>query len=80
MLMNSNGAVQRQGGADTNTRNHETDLVDQAIGQHPTQVILDNRVENREAGHGDADIDQDLFTRKAACQAIDGNLGGKGGE
>ncbi len=57
---------------------HEADLVDHAVGQHPAQVVLDDGVEDGEAGHDGADVDQELGARKAAGQGVDRHLGGEG--
>ena len=66
--------------ADTNTNHHEADLVYQAEGEHPAEVILDYREEDREHGHGGADIDQHLGAGIASRQPIDRNFGGKGAQ
>ena len=38
-----------EGAADPDADDHEAELVDHAVGEHPAQVVLDHRVEDREA-------------------------------
>ena len=73
----SNRTIQCQRGANADTTYHETKLVDQAITQNPSQVIFDNRVEYREAGHDRTDIYQQISAWKASRQRIYSHLCGK---
>ena len=71
-------AVQRHFGPDPNANNHEPQLVIEAIGQHPAQIIFNFCKENRKQRHYSTDVDQDLGPRKTACQRIYRQFGGKG--
>ena len=69
-----------QGSADADAADHESDLVDHAIGEHPPQVVLDDRVEDGKAGHRHADVDEHLRARKAAGERVHRDLGGEHAE
>ena len=56
--------VDGQRRADPDAADHETHLVDQAVGQHPPHVVDDDRVKNRKAGHERPGPDQQLGTRE----------------
>ena len=73
-------AVDRQRGADADAADHEPHLVDEAVGQHPAQVVFDDREKDGERGHDGADPDQGLGPRKAPGQDIDGRFGGEGAQ
>ena len=70
-------AVDGQLRADAQGAHHEADLVVQAVGKHPPEVVLDHREEDREHGHDRADPDQPLKAREIPRQRIDGELGGE---
>ncbi len=74
------GAVDRQRGADADAADHEAELVDQAVGQHAPQIVLDDRVEDRETRHDGADVDEQLGAWETACKGVDGDLGGEGAQ
>ena len=74
------GAVDGQLGTDTDTDNHEADLVDQAVRQHPPEIIFNHRIEDRKGGHHRPDPDQGLGAGEGTGQGIDRCLGGKGGK
>ena len=71
------GAIDGKCRANTNTDHHKSNLVDQAVGQNTAQIIFDHRKENREAGHGCADVNQHLSTRVSAGQGVHRDFGGK---
>ena len=74
------GAVDRQFGSNSDPDDHEAELVVQAVGQNPPQVVLDHGVEDRERGHHRADPDQHLGAGVAARKRIHRELGGEGRE
>ena len=71
------GAVQCQLCTDPDPRDHEPDLVDQAVGQDASKVVLNDRVEDGEHGHGGADVDEDFGACVATRQSVNGELGGE---
>ena len=77
------GAVDRHLGAEPDPHHHEAQLVDHAVAENPTEIVLDHGVEDREGRHQRADVEQDLDTHelyagKGPGEGIDGDLGGKG--
>ena len=73
-------AVDGQFGADADAADHEAQLVVEAVGENPPEVVHDHRVEDRKGRHGGADVNQDLGPRVAPGKRIDGELGGEGAE
>ena len=73
----SDGTVDGESGTDTDTNHHEADLVNQAIGQDSSQVILNNCVEDRESRHGPANEYQLFGPGEGSGQSVDCSLGGK---
>ena len=69
------GAVHGERGAQSDANDHETDLVDHAVGQDPAKIIFNHRIKNREAGHGGTDINQYFGTCETARQCVNGNFG-----
>ena len=62
----------------SDTANHKTDLVDEAVGQHAPHIICNHGVEYRKAGHKGPGPDQNGGPRKGSCQYIDGAFGRQG--
>ncbi len=58
------GSVDGQGRSDTDAAHHEPDLVDEAVGQDPPDVVLQYRVKDREGRHEGAEPDQQLGARE----------------
>ena len=58
------GAVDGQRGTDSDAYHHKADLIDLAVAKHPSQVILDDRKEDREHGHACSNHHEDLGPRK----------------
>ncbi len=63
--------------ADTDTGDHEADLVDDRIGQDAPHVVFEDRVNDPVEYHVKAKIDQDLSTRETAYEDIDGGFCGE---
>src|SRR5690606_16016711 len=73
-------AVNGQGCAYAYAHHHKAELVDEAVGENPAQVVFDHREENRKAGHGGADVNQQLRSGITPRQGVNRHLGGKGAE
>ncbi len=67
-------AIDGQVGANAHPDQHEADLVDHAITEHTTHVVLDHRVEDREGRHGAPDQDQRVLAGEHHHKAVDGAL------
>ena len=74
------GAVHRQRGPDPDPADHEADLVHHGVAERASEVVLDHGVEDREAGHERADVDQHLFAREPPRQGVHRHLGREGAE
>ena len=70
----------RQWCADPDSAHHETDLVDDAVGQDAPHVIFEQRVHDAVEGHDTADRYQDFLTGESAHESVDCSLGGVGAE
>ena len=73
-------AVDRQFGTDADGHDHEAELVVQAVGKNPPHVVFDHREKHRERRHQATDDDQQVGSRKAPRQRVDGKLRGEGRE
>ena len=76
----SDRPVDGQFRADAHANHHEANLVDFAVAEDTTQVVLNDGVENRKARHDRTDINQQFRPGKAAGQRIHRHFGGKGAE
>jgi hypothetical protein len=74
----SDGAVEGQLRADADADHHEAELVVEAVGEHPPQVVFDHRIEDRKRGHCGADRHQNFGAGVSPRQRIDGHLRGEG--
>ncbi len=71
------GAVQRHRGPDADRHDHETDLVDDRIGEDAPHIVLEQRIDNAVEDHVKADRDEDVGTREADQQREYRCLGGE---
>ncbi len=71
-------AVERHRRADADSRDHEADLVDDAVGEDPAHVVLEQRVDDAVEDHVQADPHEDVRARKAPQEHVDRRLGRKG--
>ena len=71
------GAIECECCSNANTTDHKAKLVDHAVSKYPSQVILDDCVEDREACHHCTDVNQKFGTGETACQCVHGNFGGE---
>ena len=71
-------AVEGQVRAEPDADDHEADLVDHRVAQDAPEVVLDDRVEDREQAHHRAHVDQGLLAAEAAREAVHRRLGGEG--
>ena len=71
------GPVDGQGGPHPDPADHEADLVDHRVTQGAPQVVFDHGVEDREARHDGAGVDEHLLPRVPPCQGVHGHLGGE---
>ena len=76
----SDRAVDGQCGTQANAHNHEADLVDHAVRQHPPKIVLDDGIEDRKARHDGPDVNQHLGSGETACQCIYRHFGRKGAQ
>ena len=74
----SHRPVDGQFRADAHADHHEADLVDFAIAEDTTQVVLNNGVKDGEKGHEATYEQEDVGSGKEAGQHADGALRGKG--
>ena len=56
--------------SNSDTANHETDLVDEAVGKNPAQIVFNYSVKDRESCHGSADPDKRFGAGKGPGQGI----------
>ena len=66
--------------ADADPDNHETELVVEAVSQHPPQIVFDDRIEDGKRSHRRADRHKNFRAGESTRQRIDGDLGGEGRE
>ncbi len=71
-------AINCQGRSYADTAHHEAHLVDQAVGQHPADIVLQYRIENRNRRHHGPQPDQKFSSRKHPGHQVDCTFGGKG--
>ena len=60
----SSGAVDGEGGADTDSCNHVTDLTDDLPAKQPADIVFNNGVDDAVDRHRHAKIDQDIKARR----------------
>jgi len=70
-------AVQRELRADADPGDHETDLVDDAVGEDAPHVVLEQRVHDAVEHHEQPHPDEQLGAGKTAQQHVHGGLRGE---
>ena len=70
----SGGAVDGQFAADPDSNDHEPQLVVQAVGQDPPEIVFDHGKEDRKCCHHSADPDQAVGSGEPSSQRINGQL------
>ena len=73
-----NCSIQSQFGPDSDTHDHETDLIDFAVAKNASQVIFDDCVKNGKHRHHRTNQNKNIGSWKKAGKHADRAFGGKG--